>query len=103
MNTFAITDIHGRFDLLRRALDGITRITKKANVIFLGDYIDRGPDSARVLKTLMHGPTRDGDVWTCLKGNHEDMMVHAVAKPRDIPYWTRNGGETTLKSYNGEI
>ena len=60
-----------------------------------GDYIDRGPASCQIVERLRQGP-RAGSVWTCLKGNHEDMMAQAGRDPALMPWWTKNGGDKTL-------
>ncbi|HVO02357.1 MAG TPA: metallophosphoesterase family protein [Candidatus Cybelea sp.] len=99
---YAIGDIHGRFDLLKKALATIERETTAATVVFLGDYIDRGPDSKPVVETLMRGPTRPGDRWICLKGNHEAMACDAAAG-RDRFLWLDNGGDATLRSFGGAL
>ena len=68
-------------DLLRRALEyrgGLGRRSRQG-VVFLGDYIDRGPNSRAVLDTLMAGPSRPNHVWTPLLGNHDQMMEQALA------------------------
>jgi serine/threonine protein phosphatase 1 len=99
--TYAVGDIHGRLDLLELALDEIERHTRGLNgrVVFLGDYIDRGPDSRQVLERLM-SLQRDGDA-ICLKGNHEDLMVRALTDfgAGDFARWRRCGGSATLSSY----
>lgn len=92
--TIAIGDIHGCLDPLVRL---IKKIPKDAPLVFLGDYIDRGEDSAGViafLKELQH--TR---ICHFLKGNHEDMMLKAVDDPKNISLWLFNGGIKTLLSY----
>jgi len=58
--------------------------------IFLGDYVDRGPDSAQVIQYMIDHPE-----FICLKGNHEDMMVSGHRA------WLSNGGVETLESYKG--
>jgi len=101
--TFAVADLHGRFDLLEKALEAIGAYAgaeAKTHVVFLGDYIDRGPQSRQILQRLQAGPPH-GVVWTQLKGNHEDMMVHAARDPSLMPWWNRNGGDKTLASYHG--
>lgn len=102
---FAIGDIHGRFDLLTKALRAIeTAAPDGATVVFLGDYIDRGPDSAKVVATLMAGPTRKGDAWICLRGNHEQMMVEAHSGGRDDrSRWLFNGGVEARASWSGSV
>jgi serine/threonine protein phosphatase 1 len=72
-------------------------------IVFLGDYIDRGPKSREVVELLMAGPKRDGDKWICLRGNHEQMMVDTYRKPLEPDWWLRNGGEATEKSFGGRV
>jgi serine/threonine protein phosphatase 1 len=99
--TYAVGDIHGRHDLLERALERIARHSRGApgKVIFLGDYVDRGPDSRRVVETLME--VQKSGAAICLKGNHEDMMVRALTDAGRTSYWhwCDNGGRETLRSY----
>lgn len=99
---YAIADIHGRFDLLDKALTAISNDAIDNNIlnytiITLGDYIDRGPQSKDVIDTLMN---HDSDHFICLQGNHEAMMVDTITKPLDSRWWTNNGGYATIKSYN---
>jgi serine/threonine protein phosphatase 1 len=99
--SYAVGDIHGRLDLLDLALEAIERHAqgRDCRVVFLGDYIDRGPDSRGVLERLI-GLQRDiGAI--CLKGNHEDMMVRAFtdARPSDFARWRACGSRATLQSY----
>jgi len=105
--TYAIGDIHGCHDLLARLLDDIHRDAERrggpARIVFLGDYIDRGPNSKGVLATLMAGPQRASDEWICLMGNHEDVMLQAPTSERLSALWHREGGLTTLASFGGEI
>jgi len=102
--TFAIGDIHGMHGKLMLALEMIEGIaTSGCRVVFLGDYIDRGPDSRAVLSTLMKGPRRAADTWICLKGNHEDMMLQGLAEPSDLNWWLDNGGHATLQSFGGRV
>ena len=97
--TFVIPDIHGCYDLMQAALAAIEQRENKGKVVFLGDYIDRGPDSAAVISHLMRGAP-EGWEWVCLKGNHEDMMVGALGGP-DEGWWLGNGGIQTMASYAG--
>lgn len=102
---FAISDIHGTFNLLQIGLDWIAKNTESAKIVFTGDYVDRGPNSKSVIECLMAGPTRSQDEWVCLKGNHEDLLVKALTRQslQDQYNWVRNGGLDTQKSYDGEI
>ena len=106
MNTFVIGDIHGRHDLLVMALEKIYDYATGGTIIFLGDYIDRGPDSKQVIQTLMDGPkNKAGWNWICLRGNHEDMLLenHDTADEKMKRWWFANGGDTTMNAYDGTI
>lgn len=71
---YVIPDIHGRYDLLQAALNHIyTEEPAGCDIIFLGDYIDRGPQSGMVIKTIMQG--KNGYNFIPLRGNHEDMYL----------------------------
>lgn len=97
--TFAVADLHGRADLLSDALAAIdTYAPDGATIVFLGDYVDRGRDGAKVLETLRRGP-RPGWRWICLKGNHEAMMSLALRNPERLDWWLGNGGDATVASY----
>lgn len=98
-HTYAVPDLHGRLDLLEAALAEIAaHAAGPARIVFLGDYIDRGPDSCGVLSRLTAGPA-PGSAWICLSGNHEAMMVAALAHKRDVEAWLAAGGDITLQSY----
>lgn len=102
--TYAIADLHGRFDLLKKALEAVTNHAGDHDykVITLGDYVDRGPESRQIIQHLMDAQDQ-GRPLICLKGNHEDMMHETLMAPLDPNWWVGNGGETTLKSYNNEV
>ena len=99
---YAIGDVHGCLDPLKRLEERIMQSARDCRlnmgVIFLGDYIDRGPDVAGVLEYLSKGdfaglPTR------FLMGNHEDILLEALHEPPLIREWLRWGGLATLASY----
>lgn len=94
-NTYVIADLHGRYDLLDKAL---SLIPKKSKIVFTGDYIDRGPDSYKVVDRLMVGQYEKKN-WICLRGNHEQMMIDSYIYPDNEYVWRMNGGDATLKSY----
>jgi serine/threonine protein phosphatase 1 len=103
--TYAIPDLHGRIDLLERALGAIGNHAMAAHcakptIVTLGDYVDRGPDSKKVIERLMEieGDTDTGRV-VCLKGNHEHIMWLSCRRLPDCIWWMRNGGNHTLLSY----
>ena len=105
---YAIGDIHGQLDMLK---DALARIEADggpdARVVFLGDYVDRGPDSCGVLDLLIEGQ-RAGRNWITLMGNHDRMFAMFM---RDYPvtdahllvgydwFHERIGGVQTMASY----
>ena len=102
---YAIGDIHGRQDLLSQLMELITTDISKADtgphihLVFLGDYIDRGPDSRGVLDDLIAYSHYPG--WTAhfLRGNHEEGLLNLLRSPSEGAWWYGQGGETTLESY----
>lgn len=74
---YCFPDIHGRADLLQKALDFVYREnTSGGKIIFLGDYIDRGPENKCVLELVMNPP--ENWEFICLMGNHEQMFFDAM-------------------------
>ncbi|WP_187273799.1 metallophosphoesterase family protein [Methylobacterium sp. WL8] len=99
---YACGDIHGRLDLLEEFLAWVAEDAQgPASVVFLGDYIDRGPHSRQVIEKLIAGPSRRGERWYPIKGNHEAMMVAAWRYHTDfhIRNWMVCGASATLRSY----
>ena len=97
MPTYAIADLHGRFDLFTKAVAEISA-RGGGTVVFTGDYVDRGPESRQIIDALIAGP-RAGQEWFALKGNHEDMMVTVCRGRASVAWWMENGGAQTLISY----
>jgi serine/threonine protein phosphatase 1 len=101
---YAVGDIHGRLDLLEgieAAIGEDVARTRPARpvICYLGDYIDRGPQSAAVLERLS-APACDGVARVFLKGNHEDRMLAFLADPAaNGPRWMQYGGREALESY----
>ena len=96
MRTFAFGDIHGCITALRAILEHI-RPTSQDRLVFLGDYVDRGPDSFAVLETVRELHKRGQAV--CVRGNHEEMMLSAQAGGPDLAFWLQVGGAAALESY----
>ena len=71
--TFAIGDVHGCFNKLQALLlfCDRARASREARYIFIGDYIDKGPDARRVVDLLMQKQLEEGRRFICLRGNHE--------------------------------
>ena len=103
---YAIGDIHGRMDCLTDLLEKIAlhRRSYKGHVtiVFLGDYIDRGPSSREVLSLLSDKNLAEAllaDEIIFLRGNHEDVLLHFLEDPTIGPEWATFGGLDTLASY----
>ena len=94
----AVGDIHGRADLLRRLLrEVLPEMPQGTRLVFLGDYIDRGPDSAQVVEALIRlEDMRPRPVF--LLGNHERMLLDAWGGFRPNLFFN-NGGYETMLSY----
>lgn len=100
--TYAVGDIHGRSDLLNRMIDLIHADagSTEAAVVFLGDYVDRGEQSAEVLRRLMALSQAEPGRITCLMGNHERMMLDFIDQgDAGASRWLRVGGLQTLASF----
>lgn len=102
---YAVGDIHGRADLLSELLVELEALAVQDRreggpplVIFLGDYVDRGPDSARVIDLLLDGGPL-GYERRFLKGNHEQAMLDFLDDPLGNRAWLLQGGAETLLSY----
>lgn len=104
VRAYAIGDIHGEAGLLRDLLDRIVEDCERLpqaeiHLVFLGDYIDRGPDSKGVVELLTQYRSLDTN-FHFLKGNHEDAMLAIIdGNEDDLPGWLRFGGRQTLASY----
>jgi len=94
---FAIGDIHGCLDKLRRLLALIDVDWAADTVVFMGDYIDRGPSSKEVVDAVLELRGKHERV-ICLMGNHERMFLHWL-DGREEDLFLANGGRSTLRSY----
>jgi serine/threonine protein phosphatase 1 len=101
---YAVGDIHGRLDLLRSLLQQIEADAcahaeaRRRTLIFLGDYVDRGPDSRGVVADLIQSPPKDFEVHF-LKGNHEAILLDFLEDAWHLEHWLVNGGQATMESY----
>ena len=106
--TFAIGDIHGMLEPLKAVLDSVFEYIQENRIedyriVFLGDYIDRGPDSKNVVETIRQLQLAEPDNIITLRGNHELMYLEALnGGMRDKGLFRYNGGTETLKSYGVE-
>jgi serine/threonine protein phosphatase 1 len=99
---YAIGDIHGRLDLLRElhaliAGDAAT-FDGERTLVYLGDYIDRGPASREVIDELLDAPL-PGFAAVHLLGNHEQTLLDFLQYPQQAAGWLAWGGRETLQSY----
>ncbi len=97
----AVGDIHGLYDKLERLLSELApSLPPATRLVFLGDYVDRGPESKAVVERLMRLKRERPDT-VLLMGNHERMLLDAH-QGRDLLLWMVNGGAQTLASYGLE-
>ena len=100
---YAIGDIHGEAakldELVRRIRADAMSLKAAHRLVFLGDMIDRGPDSRRVVECAMRLVNQEAAV--AIKGNHEELMLHAYDREDSIGlyHWAVNGGDETIASY----
>jgi serine/threonine protein phosphatase 1 len=97
----AVGDIHGSLAKLRTLVARCEAVAagRPLTFIFLGDYIDRGPDSAGVVDYLMELKSRRGERLIALKGNHEAVALEVCDGVCPADHWLSQGGEATLRSY----
>jgi serine/threonine protein phosphatase 1 len=105
---YAVGDVHGRFDLLQLLLDRIGEHaaalppSESLHILFLGDIVDRGPQSFQVMETL-HRLETGSDGVVVLLGNHEEAMLQALDGKTDVLRdWMKVGGAATVRSFGLE-
>jgi serine/threonine protein phosphatase 1 len=101
---FAIGDMHGRADLLGLLLEAIFADEafgqgRRCTIVGLGDYIDRGSNSAKVLDALIALRGRSEVACRFLRGNHEQSLLDFLQEPAIGRWWSEIGGRETLASY----
>lgn len=101
---YAVGDVHGRADLLDVLLEKIVRDAASApatqSLVFVGDYIDRGPNSRGVIERLLDPP--EGFETHHLRGNHDQALLDFLENPSSYRTWRRFGADDTLLSYDVE-
>jgi serine/threonine protein phosphatase 1 len=100
MRRFVVGDIHGCAKSLRTLIESI-KPQSDDQIIFLGDYVDRGPASRDVVDQLIE--LSDHCNVVTLRGNHEVMLMGAALGGMDPETWSRNGGLATISSYGGSL
>lgn len=104
---YAIGDIHGRLDLMDELLEEIARDANGTpyQLVFLGDYVDRGKQSSGVIDRLMAlqaDPAWGENKPVALKGNHEQVMLDMIAEDFywiDVKTWMKYGAPANIRSY----
>lgn len=104
---YAVGDIHGRADLLARLLaqieaDAARETAASKWLVFVGDYVDRGADSAGVVEILLTQLPR-GFAADFLKGNHEALLLDFLTDASRFEHWRINSAETTMSSYGVNV
>ncbi|HMK70068.1 MAG TPA: metallophosphoesterase family protein [Xanthobacteraceae bacterium] len=99
--TYAIGDIHGSLSKLQRLMERCARHAqgRPTRFVFLGDYIDRGPDSAGVVRYVIELQSQRREHVIALKGNHEAVALDVIDGTAPEDYWLALGGAATLRSY----
>lgn len=95
---FAIGDIHGCLDKLKVMMEQIDINGEEDTLVFIGDYIDRGPDPKGVVEFVLNLKSELKNV-VCLLGNHEQTFLNFFFYQRDGDLFYFNGGDTTIESY----
>ena len=104
LRVYAFGDIHGRLDLLEQLLDQVERDARgqaDIRLVFLGDYVDRGPDSRGVIDRVRGLKAERGAI--CLTGNHEAVMRAALDGSGTFERWLKVGGGAALASYGVRV
>jgi serine/threonine protein phosphatase 1 len=96
--TFVIGDIHGCYKTLKKLLFEVLTIQIEDELIFLGDYIDRGPNSKKVVKLILK-LMKKGYKIKPLIGNHELMLLNSLNSEENFNLWMRSGGRACLESF----
>ena len=96
----AIGDIHGCVLTVKKLLEDILQQHKDRKFVFVGDYIDRGPDAKKTIDYLIEFSKSNSCVF--LRGNHEQMLLDFQDGVSSIGSWQRNGGKQTYLNYMNE-
>lgn len=108
-NRWVVPDIHGCLNTLKSLIENRINLSKSDAIYFLGDYIDRGPDSKGVIDYIMSLQNAGYEIH-CLRGNHEDYCLRAwEADKKRFMFrsniekdWRKNGASSTLDSFGAK-
>ncbi len=100
---YVIPEIHGALEsieiIFNRILPLRFSLNQEDSVILLGDYIDKGLNSAKVLDLIIRLKQEYGERFICIKGNHEDTLLKVLKSEQEYRTWLLQGGIATIKSY----
>lgn len=99
MSDFIIGDIHGCAETTKRLVEDVIQPSGSDRLVFLGDYIDRGPNSKGVIDYVKELSRHADFEVVALRGNHEQMLLNALENVAEFDLWMFNHGYTTLHSY----
>jgi len=94
----AIGDIHGCLKTMQKLIEEGITLTREDTLYFVGDFIDRGPDSKGVLDYISRLITENYRIYS-VRGNHEEMLLESLSDPKFLVGWMYNGAERTLHSF----
>lgn len=95
---FAIGDIHGCFNSFKELVENQIKLKENDKLVLLGDYIDRGENSKKVIDYIIDLQEKGFDMVP-LTGNHEKMLLDTFENEKNKAIWIHNGGAETLKSF----
>lgn len=96
---FVIGDIHGCSKTFKKLLKDILAVTKDDSIYLLGDYIDRGPNSKKVVDRILKMQKKGYKVFP-IRGNHELLLIDAANFIQNHLTWFQNGAKATLQSFD---
>lgn len=100
--TFAIGDVHGDLEALTRVMSRLPALSSADTLVFLGDYVDRGPRSREVMEYVMLLPERTAARVVAIRGNHEDAWLRVLDEGWDnFVLAPASGALATLRSFTG--
>ncbi|MGV3539543.1 MAG: metallophosphoesterase family protein [Rufibacter sp.] len=101
MARYAMTDIHGCLKTFQKMVEDVIRLTPEDHLYLLGDYINKGPDSKGVLDYIF-SLQRAGYQLTCLRGNHDQLLLDAVDQGEQAVWLSPEDKKKTLENFGVE-
>jgi serine/threonine protein phosphatase 1 len=101
MARYAVSDIHGCLATFKAMVEQVLKLEPHDHLYLLGDYINKGPDSKGVLDYILH-LLRQGYQLTCLRGNHDQLLLDAIDKGTHTVWLSPEEQQATLRSFGVE-